>query len=189
MLGPRNSFRAAQGNEFGDLWNETLTCYSQNMDTDETIPGPSSAIVFYLSETEAPITPESCLASLRSNWEGRHDRFKISEEGLLATLNQHLVAITDARIGQVRTWLGANTARFGQHADVQTLFRRFDELAKELKSHVVLCGAACGTCRLSCLKGRQHGDAHDCCTTHKCPPACEFDDQHDGPPAPACDIP
>jgi hypothetical protein len=71
MLGPRDSFRASQGNEFGVVWNETLTCYPQNMDTDEAIPGPSSAIVFYLSETEAPITSEACLASLRSNWEGR----------------------------------------------------------------------------------------------------------------------
>jgi len=189
MLGPRNSFRAAQGNEFGDLWNETLKCYSQNIDTDETIPGPPSTIVFYLSDTEAPITPEACLASLRSNWEGRHDRFKISEEKFLATLNQHLAAIANARIGQVMTWLGTNTARFAQHADVQALFRRFGELTKELKSHVTLCGAACGSCSLCCLRGRQHYDAHDCYTTHMCPHACEFDDQHDGLPAPACDMP
>ena len=189
MLGPRNSIRAAQGNEFEVPRNETLTCYSQNMDTDEAIPGPPSTIVFYLSETEAPITPEGCLASLRSNWEGRHDRFKISEEEFLTTFNQHLLDMADARIGQVRAWLGANTARFAQHADVQTLFRRFDELAKELKSHVTLCGVACGSCSLSCLKDRQHDDAHDCYTTHKCPHACEFDDQHDGLPAPACDMP
>jgi len=186
MLGPRNTSRAAQGNEFVVHWNETLTYYSQNMDTDETIPGPSSTIVFYLSDTEAPITSEACLASLRSNWEGRHDRFKISEEEFLATLNQHVLSIADARIGQVQTWLGANTARCVQHADVQTLFRK---LAKELRSHVVLCGGACGFCSLSCLKGRQHDDAHDCYTTHKCPHACEFEDQHDGLPTPACDMP
>ena len=159
------------------------------MDTDETIPGSSSELVFYLSDTKAPITSEACLASLRSNWEGRRDRFTVSEQEFLAAFNQHLLAIANTRIGQVRIWLEQNTARFVQHADVQTLFRRFDEFAKELKSHVVLCGAACGSCSLSCLKERQHDDAHDCYTTHKCPHACEFDDQHDGLPVPACDMP
>ena len=189
MFGPRNSFRASQGNDFRVGWNETLTCYSQNMDTGEIIPGPSSEIVLYLSDTEAPITPEACLASLRSNWEGLHNRFKISEEEFLSAFNQHLLSIADARIGQVRTWLAENTARFAQHADVQTLFRIFDELVKELKSYVALCGVACGSCSLSCLKDRQHDDAHECYTTHKCSYACEFDDQHDGLPAPTCDMP
>ena len=159
------------------------------MDTGEIIPGPSSAIVFYLADTEAPITPEGCLASLRSDWEGHHNRSKISEEEFITTLNQHLLSIADARIGQVRTWLEENTARFAQHADVQTLFRIFDELAKELKTHVAICGMACGSCSLSCLKDRQHEDAHDCYTTHRCPYECEFDDQHDQLPAPACDMP
>ena len=189
MLRPRNSFRASQGNEFRVLWNETLTCYSQNIDTGEVIPGPSSEIVFYLSDTEAPISAEACLASLRSNWEGRHNRFKISEEEFLTAFNQHLLSIADARIGQVRTWLEENTARFAQHADVQTLFRIYDELVKELKSHVTLCGVACGSCSLSCLKDRQHDDAHECYTTHKCPHVCEFDDQHEGLPSPTCDMP
>jgi hypothetical protein len=159
------------------------------MDTDETILGPSSAIIFYLSDTKAPITSEACLASLRSNWKGHHDRFKNSEEDFLTAFNQHLLTIADARIGQVRTWLEQNTTRFAQHPDVQTLFRRFDELAKELKDHIVLCGAACGSCSLFCLKVRQHDGAHDCHTTHKCPRACEFNDQHDGPPVPVCDMP
>ena len=157
------------------------------MDTGEVIPGPSSANVFYLSDSEARITHEACLASLRSNWEGRHNRFKISEEEFLIALNQHLLSIANARIGQVRTWLEENTARFAQDADVRALFRIFNNLATELKSHVALCGAACGSCSLSCLKRRQHDDAHDCYTTHKCRHACE--DQHDGLPAPACDFP
>ena len=160
------------------------------MDTDEIIPGSSSAIIFYLSDAKVPITPEVCLASLRSSWEGHHDRFKNSEEEFIAAFNQHLLTIADARIGQVRTWLEQNTTRFAQHPDVQTLFRRFGELAKELKGHVVLCEEACGSCSLSCLKVRQHDGAHDCRTTHKCPRACEFVDQHDWPPPPsACDMP
>ncbi|SRR5258706_13459306 len=189
MLGPRNLFRASQGNDFRVPRNEALTCYSQNMDTDQIIPGPSSAIVFYLSGTDAQITPEGCLASLRSNWEGCRARFKISEEEFLTTFNQHLLSIADARIEQVRTWLEGNTARFAHHADVQTLFQIFDELAKELKTHVVLCGVACGSCSLSCLKDQQHNDAHDCHTSHKCPHACEFVNQHDGMSVPACDMP
>ena len=163
--------------------------YSQNMDTDEAIPGPPPAIIFYLSDARAPITPEACLAALRSGWEGHHNRFKDSEDEFLASFNQYLLTIADARIGQVRTWLEQNTTRFAQHPDVQTLFRRFDESAKELKGHVVLCGAVCGSCSLCCLKERQHESAHDCYTTHKCPRACEFNDQHDGLPPPACDMP
>jgi len=159
------------------------------MDTDQTILGPSSEMLFYLSDTKAPITSETCLAMLRSKWEGRHDRFKTSEGEFLANFNQYLLSIADARIGQVRTWLEQNTPRFVQHADVRTLFRRFDELAKELKSHILLCGAACGSCSLSCLKERQHDDGHDCYTSHKCPRACEFNDEHEGLPAPACDMP
>ena len=31
--------------------------------------------------------------------------------------------------------------------------------------------------------------AYDCYTTYKCPHACEFGDQHDGLPAPICDVP
>ena len=159
------------------------------MDTDESIPGPISATVFYLSDTKAPITSEACLAVLRSSWDGHHRRFGESEEEFLASFNQYLLTIADARIGHVQTWLEQNTNRFAQHPDVQTLFRRFGELAKELKGHVLLCGVACGSCSLSCLKERQHGGAHDCCTTHKCPRACEFNDQHDGLSAFACDMP
>ena len=159
------------------------------MDTDEIIPGSSSAIIFYLSDAKVPITPGACLTSLRSSWEGQHDRFKNSEEEFIAAFNQHLLTIADARIGQVRTWLEQNTTRFAQHPGVQTLFRGFGELSKELKSHIVLCGGTCGSCSLSCLKERQHDGAHDCHTTHKCPLACEFDDQHDGLPPPACDMP
>ena len=172
------------------FWNDTLIFLcSQNMDTDEAIPGPISAIVFYLSDAKAPITPETCFAALRSSWDGRLRRFKNSEKEFLASFNQYLLTIADTRIGQVRTWLEQNTARFAQHPDVQILFRRFDVLAKELKSHVLLCGVACDSCSLSCLKERQHDDdgAHDCCTTHKCPRACEFNDQHDI--LSACDMP
>ena len=144
------------------------------MDTDEAIPGPSPTIVFYLSDAKALVTPEACLAALRSNWEGHDRRFKGSEEEFLASFHQYLLSIASARVGQVRTWLEQNTSRFGKHPDVQTLLRRFEKLAKELKAYVLPCGVTCGSCNLPCLKGRRHDGAHDCCTTHKCPRGCEF---------------
>ena len=159
------------------------------MDTDEAIPGPTSETVFYLSDAKAPITPETCFAALRSSWEGHARRFNDSGEQFLASLNQYLLSIADARIGQVRTWLEQNTVWFGKTPDVQTLLRRFDELAKELKGHVLVCGVVCGSCSLSCLKERRHDGAHDCCTTHKCPRTCDLNDQHNGLPASACDMP
>ena len=111
------------------------------------------------------------------------------EEEFVAAFNLYLLDLADGRVQQVRTWLEQNTSRFAQHADVQALFRNFQELAKELKSGVALCGATCSSCSLLCLSGRQHDGAHDCHTSHKCPHACEFVDQHDGMPVPACDMP
>ena len=163
--------------------------HPQNLDTDEIIPGPPGDIVFYLSEAKVSMSAEECLASLRSSWDDRHNRFRMTEEEFLAVCNQYLLDLADARVQQVRTWLEQNTSRFAQHADVQALFRRFQKLAKELKSGVALCGATCGTCSLLCLSARQHGGAHDCHTSHKCPHACEFVNQHDGMFVPACDMP
>src|SRR5258706_5519066 len=162
--------------------------HPQNLDTDEIIPGPPGDIVFYLSEAKVSMSAEECLASLRSSWDDRHNRFRMTEEEFLAVCNQYLLDLADARVQQVRTWLEQNTSRFAQHADVQALFRRFQKLAKELKSGVALCGATCGTCSLLCLSARQHGGAHDCHTSHKCPHACEFGYQHDGS-VPVCDMP
>jgi hypothetical protein len=163
--------------------------HSQNLDTDEVIPGPPGNIIFHLSETRVSMSAEECLASLRSSWNDRHNRFKMTEEEFLAAFNRYLLDLADARVQQVRTWLEQNTSRFAQHADVQALFRNFQELAKELKSRVALCGATCGSCSLSCLSGRQHDGAHDCHTSHKCPHACEYVDQHGGMSVPACDMP
>lgn len=163
--------------------------YPQNLDTDEIIPGPPGNIVFYLSEAKVSMSAEECLASLRSSWGDSHNRFRMTEEEFLAAFNRYLHDLADARVQQVRTWLEQNTSRFAQHADVQALFRSFQELAKELKGGVALCGATCGSCSLLCLSARQHDGAHDCHTSHKCPHACEFVDQHDGMPVPACDMP
>ena len=163
--------------------------YPQNLDTDEIIPGPPGNIVFYLSEAKISMSAEECLASLRSSWGERHNRFRMTEKEFLAAFNRYLLDLADARVQQVRTWLEQNTARFAQHADVQALFRSFQELAKELKSGVALCGATCGSCSLLCLNARRHDDAHDCRTIHKCPHTCQFLDQHDSMSVPACDMP
>ena len=163
--------------------------HPQNLETDEIIPGSPGDIVFYLSEGKVPMSAEECLASLRSSWGDHHDRFGMTEKDFLAGFKQYLLDLVDARVQQVRTWLEQNTSRFAQHADVQALFRSFQRLAKELKSGVAICGATCGTCSLLCLSARQHGGAHDCHTSHKCPHACEFVNQHDGMSVPDCDMP
>ena len=163
--------------------------HPQNLDTDEIIPGPPGNIVFYLSEAKVSMSAEECLASLRSSWGDSQNRFRMTEEEFLAAFNRYLLDLANARVQQVRTWLEQNTSRFAQHADVQALFRNFQELAKELKSGVALCGATCGSCSLLCLSARQHDGVHDCHTSHKCPHACEFVDQHDGMSVPACDMP
>src|SRR5258706_10157044 len=128
MLKALSWIRVRQGDDFREIWGETLTCYSQNMDTGEIIPGPSSMIVFYLSDNEASIAPEACLAFLRSNWEGLQNRFKITEEEFLSALDHHILSIANARIEQVRTWLEKNNAGFAKEAHVQTLFRVFSDL-------------------------------------------------------------
>jgi hypothetical protein len=163
--------------------------HTKNLDTDEIIPGPPSDIVFHLSEAHLSMSAEECLGSLRSSWSDRHSRFKLTEAEFLAAFNQYLLDLADARVQQVRTWLEQNTSRFAQHADVQALFRNFEELAKEMKGGVALCGATCSSCSLLCLSRRQHDGAHDCHTSHKCPRACEFVDQHNGMPVSACDMP
>ena len=163
--------------------------HRQDLDTDEVIPGPLGDIVFHLSDPKVSMSAQECLASLRSSWDDRHNRFKLTEEEFLTAFNRYLLDLASARVQQVRTWLERNTSRFAQHADVQALFRTFQELAKELKSGVALCGATCGSCSLLCLSGRQHDGAHDCYTSHKCPHACDFIDQHDGMSVPACDMP
>ena len=163
--------------------------HPQDLDTDEVIPGPPGNIVFHVSDPKVSMSAQECLASLRSSWDDRHNRFKLAEDEFLAAFNRYLHDLADARVQQVRAWLEQNTSRFAHHADVQALFRNFQELAKELKSGVALCGAPCGSCSLLCLSGRQHDGVHDCHTNHKCPHACDFVDQHDGMPVPACDMP
>lgn len=170
-------------------WIMIVIVHTQNLDTDEVIPGPPANIIFHLSEAKGSMSAEECLASLRSNWDDRHNRFKLTEEEFLTAFNRYLHDLADARVQQVQSWLEQNTSRFAQHADVQALFRKFQDLAKELKGGVALCGAACRSCSLLCLSGRQHDGTHDCHTNHKCPHACDFVDQHSGMPAPACDMP
>jgi len=169
-------------------WTIVVMVHTQNLETGEVIPGPPGNIVFHLSGAKMSMSAEECLASLRSSWDDRHNRFRLTEEEFLAAFNRYLLDLANARVQQVRTWLEQNTSRFVHHADVQALFRRFQELAKELRSGVALCGATCGTCSLLCLSGRQHDGAHDCYTNHKCPQECDFFDQHDWVSVPACDM-
>jgi len=134
--------------------------------------------------------PEECLAALRSSWEGQHNRFRMSEDNFLAAFNQYLQCLVDARIHQVRTWLEQNTEKYRENAEVQLLYRQFEELTKELKGGLALCGVQCAECSLLCINGRQHNGPHHCNTSHKCARLCEFIDQHDQTAAvPICEMP
>jgi len=136
------------------------------------------------------LSPASCLSALRAPWTGCQTRFKIPEIDFIEAFNQYLQDIAHRRIQQVHTWLEQNTARFPQHADVQSLFRRFDGLTKGMRAEIILCAAQCGSCGLLCLGGRYHDGPHDCQTTHKCHLRCEFIDQHeDDSTVPICDMP
>lgn len=154
------------------------------------IPGPPSDIIFYLASANSPVSPEERLSALRVSWEGLRNRFRMSEDNFLAAFNQHLQTLVDARIHQVRTWLEENTERYRENAEVQSLYRQFEELTKELKGGLALCGVQCVECSLLCINGRQHNGPHNCNTSHKCIRLCEFIDQHEqNTPVPICEMP
>ena len=154
------------------------------------IPGPPSNIIFYLAGANPQMLPEECLAALRASWEGRCNRFRMPEDDFLAAFNQYLQTLVDTRIHQVRTWLEQNTERYRENAEVQLLYRQFEELTKELKGGLALCGAQCAECSLLCINGRQHNGSHNCNTSHKCVHLCEFSDQHEQNAAvPICEMP
>jgi len=154
------------------------------------IPGPPSNIIFYLAGADPQMLPEECLAALRASWEGQRNRFRMSEENFLAAFNQYLQTLVDARVHQVRTWLEQNTERYRENAEVQLLYRQFEELTKELKGGLALCGVQCAECNLLCINGRQHNGSHDCNTSHKCIQLCEFIDQHEtNASVPICEMP
>jgi hypothetical protein len=94
---------------------------------------------------------------------------------LVAELRTHLNRLIEFRVNHVRSWLDCNLARFqGEHAAIEDLRRRFDNMVIEMKTNVQLCGAQCASCYLICIRSRLHEGDHSCNTDHKCGYNCGF---------------
>lgn len=165
----------------------------KNLDDDEVL-GPSSiSYTFYVPDASGePLLPASCLAELRKLWPERSNRYKASEAGFISGYNDFLQGLVKERLELVGDWLQSNTARFGEHSEVQGLMRAFKKHGEEIKESTLLCGSRCGSCGLFCLEMRRHEGEHDCKTTHRCPHPCERLAQHgdidmDNPPL--CGLP
>jgi hypothetical protein len=170
-----------------------LAHFSQNYDTDERIESQDTPSQFYVEGVTLPegqmCTLDECLRQLRISWPERVQRFSLDESEFLLQYKSYLEQLAEARINHVFSWLKANTARFGEKSEVLTLFRAFDTSCKELRRSIQLCGSKCSSCGLLCLDHKQHEGTHNCMTSHKCPNACGFAEQHEGHDIPACDLP
>ena len=94
---------------------------------------------------------------------------------LVAELRAHLNGLIDLRVDHIRSWLDCNLARFqGEHAAIDDLRRRFDNMVIEMKTNIQLCGAQCASCHLFCIRSRLHEGDHNCNTDHKCAHNCGF---------------
>jgi hypothetical protein len=90
-------------------------------------------------------------------------------------LRKRLNDLINLRVNHVQSWLDYNLARFqGDHAAIEDLRRRFDNMVIEMKTNVQLCGAQCTSCHLLCTRSRLHEDDHSCNTDHKCAFNCGF---------------
>jgi hypothetical protein len=149
--------------------------------------------MFYVPSAINPTTgerlnPESCLHTLRVGWSKRLERFEMVESDYLNQFNAYLKRLADTRINYVRSWLKANTARFGEKAELTLLLRKFESLARELQAAVVLCGRTCSSCGLLCLEQKHHIGSHDCLTSHRCPEPCAYIKEHENEEV-DCDMP
>ncbi|KIM21041.1 hypothetical protein M408DRAFT_111710 [Serendipita vermifera MAFF 305830] len=51
---------------------------------------------------------------------------------------------------------------FDAQDEITSLWRYFEQLSKELRMSVELCGLECSECGSICLKNKRHGGNHDC---------------------------
>ncbi len=112
-------------------------------------------------------------------------RAQLSETEWFAGLSEYLHGLVDARIDLVRQWIEVNLSRFSaSHANISDLGREFEKLQVDLKSGVELCRMKCASCNLLCVGNRRHDSdvQHDCRTSHNCPQACEYVDEHEEEP-------
>jgi len=165
----------------------------RNLDNDEVLGPSSKHYTLYVPHASGePLNPASCLAELRTLWPERLDRYKATEADFISGYNEFLQGLVKERLELVGQWLQANTARFGEHSEVQGLMRAFKEHGEDMKGSTLLCGSRCSSCGLLCLEMRRHEGEHDCKTTHRCVHPCERLMDHedvdmDGPPS--CGLP
>jgi len=115
------------------------------------------------------------LTALLEAWNPTTPRQSIPDSEWAAELTSYLNSLVDLRVKNVRSWLDCNTMRFqGDHAAIQNLHRRFDNMVIEMKANIQICGAQCSSCHLLCIHSRFHEGDHSCNTTHKCAHICGF---------------
>lgn len=114
------------------------------------------------------------LPVLISSFDSAHSR---EDRRWIYALAEHLQSLADRRYRHVKDWIDDNVARFpSEHADIQNLRRRLNELSRDIRLAVELCALECANCRLFCVKGKRHEGDHDCDTNHYCPYECGLDD-------------
>ncbi|OBZ77080.1 hypothetical protein A0H81_03826 [Grifola frondosa] len=156
----------------------------KDFDTDILIDKPDTPFHLYLEDNgppAQPASPEMALDQLRSSWDLYRTCSQDSDKTWVEQLQMFLNHVVDLRVDHVREWLSANTSKFLiNHADIQSLWRRFDGVVIDLKASVQLCTLECAECHLACVRGRHHGGSHDCQTSHHCSRFCQFEDaEHD----------
>ena len=141
------------------------------MESDDTLA------TFAISDREPlPLAKiETQLIALLESWVPSAPRQFVPDSEFVAKLKERLSGLADLRVNHVRSWLDCNLARFqGDHAAIEDLRRRFDNMVIEMKTNVQLCGAQCASCHLFCVRSRLHEGDHSCNTDHKCAFNCGF---------------
>jgi hypothetical protein len=136
-----------------------------------------TAARFAISDEEPipPVNIEMHLTALLEAWNPTTPRQSIPDSEWAAELTSYLNSLVDLRVNHVQSWLDCNTMRFqGDHAAIQDLRRRFDNMVIEMKTNIQICGAQCSSCHLLCIRSRFHEGNHSCNTTHKCAHICGF---------------
>ncbi|KAJ7251441.1 hypothetical protein C8J57DRAFT_674909 [Mycena rebaudengoi] len=156
----------------------------KNFDTDDVIQSADTLASFFLSDPEAHSSGDlqTTLATLQDAWDQFDNRHHWTENEWAAELDVYLTNLVELRIQHVFDWISSNLSRFTvSHANMELLLRDYDVAKVDLKSNVEICRMQCSSCDLLCLLSRRHGSntPHDCRTSHLCPRACDFGEEHD----------
>jgi hypothetical protein len=118
---------------------------------------------------------ETYITALSESWNLTAPRQSMPDSEWVAELTSYVDGLVDLRVDHVRSWLDYNLGRFeGDHAAIEDLRRRLDNMVIELRSNVQLCGTQCASCSLLCIRSRFHEGEHGCSTDHKCVHTCGF---------------